>query len=79
MIEKLAQFPAPLPDETEYDHIALHVTGDFGQQGGLATTGSGKQPDTLALPQGHQAINRAHPRSQCAVDPRPFGRKRRLA
>ncbi len=79
MVEKLAQFASPLADQAKHNHIALDVTGNLRQQGGLATAGTGKQPHTLPLAKRQQAIDRAHPSRQCAMDSGPFGRQRRLA
>ena len=61
MVKKLTQFTTALANQAKDNHIAINVAGDFGQQGGLAATGTGKQPYPLALPQGQQPVNGPHP------------------
>ena len=79
MVEKFTQLATALANQAKDNDIAIHVARDFGQQGGLAAPGTGKQPGPLPLTQGQQPVDSPYPGWQGARNARPLRGQGRIA
>ena len=68
LVEKVTHLPPPLPDQADDADIGGGVAGNRSDKGRLADPGSGEDSNALALTDGDERIDDAHPRRKRLLD-----------